>query len=336
MKLTTRKVSLQEFYALNVGLTPSYFYHKKEWLETVSSGFGAQLIALVSEDVDGLVVSTPFMIIRKGPLIIAGSPLSGMYTEFLGPLFQVGVSVERMVAAINSQHFYLKKMGVSYIEWGMKFEDQAFLGAHLPILGYQFTPRGSLAVDLDRDIKLIWESFAGRARNMIRKSEKLGVLTEIITSNEVSIGKYYEMLLRTFAKRGMRPPHPLSFYLAVSKNFTNTDHLKYIIAKKDGNVIAAGLFLIFGERMMYFSGASTDIGDRLAANSLLQWTAIKYAIMNGVKEYDMGGTGNLKIDMFKKSFGGSPIIHGRWVYKTAISALAEKIYLFWLRFRRYK
>jgi len=78
--------------------------------------------------------------------------------------------------------------------------------------------------------------------------------------------------------------------------------------------------------MMFLSGTSNEEGARFAANSLVQWEAMKLATDRGGLEYDMGGTGNARIDRFKESFGGSPVAHHRWIYSTWPVRLAETAY----------
>jgi len=41
----------------------------------------------------------------------------------------------------------------------------------------------------------------------------------------------------------------------------------------------------------------------------------------------MGGTGNAAIDKFKTSFGGKPISHARWVYRSKLAQLAERVFM---------
>ena len=90
-------------------------------------------------------------------------------------------------------------------------------------------------------------------------------------------------------------------------------------------VVARAIFLITDGRMLYLSGTSNEKGLKSASNSSIQWAAIKAALNDGVKKYDMGGLGIKSIDRFKRSFGGKETTTYRWIYKKSLFNIAEPI-----------
>ena len=100
--------------------------------------------------------------------------------------------------------------------------------------------------------------------------------------------------------------------------------IRFVAARFEGRLVAGGIFLVWGDRMMYLSGASTEEGNKLAASSLIQWTVIKGAISAGIKTYDLGGVGIASIDKFKASFGGGSEVHHRCVSISPLLRLAFK------------
>lgn len=325
--LVTREICLDDYFGLVKSFERGWLYHDKSWLLTVRDGFGAEVVALLTENRGGEAIAlTPLMRIRKGPFKLVGSPLRGMYTEFAGPLFAAGLDEVTRRKALVSQHAYIRHQGAGYVEWGCK---GGAMGGCMEVLcdyGYDYVPQQTLVMDLGCGSDKVWNGFTGRARNTVRKAEKNSLVTCEIVPNEADMQHYYAMLTETFRRQGLFPPHPFSFFRAACNHLTPLGYMKLIQARTDDRVVAGAIFLCFSERMMYLSGVSNDEGARLAANSLIQWVAMRRAINSGLTEYDLGGVGNAKIDKFKESFGGRPLTHHRWIYRAWPVKLAETSY----------
>jgi CelD/BcsL family acetyltransferase involved in cellulose biosynthesis len=308
-------------------------YHRLPWLDAVSIGFGAEIRFARSTGSDGETLAlTPFMCKKKGSFRLVGTPLSGTYTQFTGPLLRDGLMPETIALVMAELHRLVAKSS-SYIEWGCKGE-QAW-GAMLSPFGYQKTKRATLLINLSPGESAVWSSFEGRARNMVRKAEKAGVVARTVQPSQQWITSYYEMLGLTFMRQGLAVPHPLSFYKQMI-TLSNAGVAHCVAAEVDGKMIAGNIFLVDDKRMLYLSGVTNEQGMTLAATSLLQWHAIKEAIRLGVTEYDLGGLGIPSIDKFKRSFGGCDFAHSRWVYRSRLFGLAEPLALWaarkgWLR-----
>jgi len=311
-----------------------WFYARPEWLRTVADGLGFELCGLVTTSGDGAQVAvTPALRLRKGPFRLWGSPLRGSYTEFLGPIFVDGLDAAHKHAILLSQHEYLRARRTAYIEWGVRHDWGEACKEEFSDLGYCYVPRTTMVLDLGVGEEAVWKKFTGRARNMIRKAEKHSVTVRNTAPDAAHTERYYAMLEETFRYRGLNVPHPLRFFRLLGERISPVGWLRLFEAEHEGEHIAAALFLVCGGRMLYFSGAATERGRRLAATSLIQWEAIRYACTNGVHEYDLGGTGEPGIDKFKASFGGVPISHPHWVFRTAAAGLAERVYQALLRRR---
>ncbi len=327
MALVTREIGLGDYLYLSRNFVPGWLYHGEAWLTAVRDGLGVEVFGLLTETPAGEAVAlTPVMSIRKGLFRLTGSPLRGMYTEFAGPLFSRGLDEGIKCEALVSQHACIRRQGANYVEWGWKGNAVNDYKAILRNQGYEYTPRQTLVVDMGQGIAKVWSGFESRARNMVRKAEKSGVVVRPIIPSMDDIENYYNMLTETFRRQGMRSPHPLSFFRAICGRLAPVNHLKFVIAEKEGRAVAGAIFLCHGERMVYLSGTSTEEGMQLAASSLIQWMTMRQAADMGVTEYDLGGTGKAAIDKFKASFGGQPLTHHRWVYRSWPVKLAETGY----------
>ena len=301
-------------------------YHSPLWLESLIKGFSVDIQAVLSTGEENKILAiTPFIVMRKGPFLLFGSPLSGVYTEFVGPLFFSGLGKGERSEVLESQHRLVAKRG-HYIEWGCKGENENVesWGKYLEQHGYEHIARPTLLLDLSLGEKKVWESFKGRARNMTRKAEKSGVVALDVIPTMEWINDYYEMLQETFGQQGRKVPHPLAFYKQIV-GIASAGMARCVVAEIEGRMIAAAIFLIDKKRMLYLSGTATTEGKKLAATTLIQWHAIREAIATDITDYDMGGLGVSSIDKFKRSFGGQEIQHHRWIYRSRLFGIIEPI-----------
>lgn len=312
-------------------------YHRRLWLETVAKAFDAEMVAVRTVDQSGRDVAlTPFAFKRKGPFRLLGSPLSGMHTEFVGPLFAGEAGAADRAEILTSQHLLVAQKG-DYVEWGSSGrEGYEAWGAVLEGLGYVYVDRPTSVIDLRGGHDAVWAGFEGRARNMVRKSEKAGVISRTLSPCEEWTNEYYAMLSETFARQGRAVPHPYSFYKALGQ-ITKKGDARVVIALYEGKMVSASVFLQDDRRMVLLSAANSPEAMKLAASSSVQWHAIREAISTGVEEYDMGGLGVPSIDNFKRSFGGHDLVHHRWVYKSRLFRTMEPLARWaiergWLRF----
>jgi lipid II:glycine glycyltransferase (peptidoglycan interpeptide bridge formation enzyme) len=304
-------------------------YHQKNWLLAIKNGFNCELSFILTENNDEVLALTPFMTKMKGFVSISGSPLRGMYTEFSGQLTKKNIDKETFNKIIFSQHALIAVKN-SYLEFGFNHNREEFssINDEFLRLGYSYESRPSLLIDLSVGSDEVWSGFKGRARNMIRKAEKSGIISETIEPDLIWIEEYYNLLIETFKKQALSTPHPLSFFKELL-DLSKAGLIKCVHVKQDKKIIAAAIFILDRDRIMYFSGVADRKGMKLAATSLIQWHIIKDAINMGIKSYDMGGLGIESIDKFKRSFGGVDIFHHRWIYRGKLFYFIEPI-LIWL------
>ena len=318
----------RDYYLRHVKkIVPCYpsIYHQIEWLDVVANGFGNEIKFARNFDEKGNTLAlTPFMVNKKGPFRLIGTPLRGAHTEFSGPIFREGLEQIRKSEVLASLD-KLVSLGNSYIEWGFS-GDEAWHSI-LNQFGYKKSKRSTLLVDMSSGKDAIWSSFESRARNMIRKSRKEGVIVKVVCPDKNWIYEFFQLLQLTFERRGLAVPHPLSFYIQLI-SLSGSGIVRCYSALIGSDIVACSIFLVDNNRMLYFSGASNQVGMKSAASSLIQWHAIQDGIELGLKEYDMGGTGVPSIDKFKRSFGGKEFHHARWVRRSSLFKLVEPLAIF--------
>ena len=233
----------------------------------------------------------------------SGGPI---YNQNLADLDRISVT-----AALGES---LGGLAVMYLEFSLEnvASDVAALRA-LNSLGYTCEKRDTSVIKLAVDADKIWASFSGRARNMIRKAEKNGVVIERYCGDDLSLSCYLNLVKNTFKRQSSRLLHPETFFEQFALGSLSNESFNFFLAKKDGSLIGGSMFLIDGSRMIYISGATDTVGKSLAANSLLIWSAIKAAKEKRLEYFDLGGHGRDGIDRFKSSFGGEKISRQRYV-----------------------
>jgi len=147
----------------------------------------------------------------------------------------------------------------------------------------------TIYVDLTLDETTLLKNMSKKTRNLIRKAEKNNV--EIMRSKNIKrdLPVFSELYLQTMKRNKANKK-----YLFPLKFFQNTvellkDNLSLFIAKHDGKIIAASLFMHDYEFIHYhFSGADKDYLN-LAPNNLLIWKVILWAKKQGYKKFHLGG-----------------------------------------------
>ena len=181
----------------------------------------------------------------------------------------------------------------------------------------------TFVIDLSPSIDQIFMDMSQRARNMIRKAEKNRVRVEEISNpSEREIVQFYAMLEATFAKSKTKPPHKMSFFSALFKS-----KLSYVLYKAcyGNEVCGYSLFVFDNEEAFYLAGTSTRVGNKYAASSLIQWSAIQRFKDYGISLYDLGGGGIPSIDKFKQSFGGKIVFRTSFLSRLSFGYLALRL-----------
>lgn len=309
-------------------------YHSPAWIKLLLESFGGEFIALRTRDghAGSTLAITPFIKSRKLIFKFIGSPLSGTYTEYCGPVVYESLTQEYQFAEVLiSQHnFLLQNYRPKYIEWGGALDFQ-YPGRGLEILssfGYEMVLRPTLHIDLSMGVDQVWNKFQGRARNVVRKASRENLIIEYTNFSESEVYEYYELLCESFCRQGAKKPsHPIDFFHSLRKlALTKHGQVKFCGARKSGRLVSGAIFLETNKRVVYLSGASNEVGLHTGAASLIQWTHIKQSIATGNLVYDFCGIGIASIDKFKKSFGGDQVNYQRWVYRPRYLKFFERCY----------
>jgi hypothetical protein len=153
-----------------------------------------------------------------------------------------------------------------------------------PRLVWQETCMIDLADSIDSIFNRVINS---KRRNMIRKSEKAGIIIEIYDIVEPT--NDFFTLLNGLHKRLSYNILKPSYYVDLLRYYIPKNKAKLLVAYKDG-IPLSGVMLIGNINFMhYYKGCSAQNVKNEGQGELLQWEAIKWAKSIGTKYYDLCG-----------------------------------------------
>lgn len=163
-------------------------------------------------------------------------------------------------------------------------------------------PRRTSILDLSPSSDEILKKMSAKTRYNIRLAEKKGI--EVGESDIKDWSDFWRLMSST-ARRDKFSLHSHDYYrnLIVS----GQPLIKFFSARREGRMLAAGLFSFFGQTVSYLHGASDYEQRQLMAPHLLQWKLIQKAQAEGYKYYDFYGVDDEKwpgVSRFKKGFQG--------------------------------
>lgn len=168
-------------------------------------------------------------------------------------------------------------------------------------------PSQTLLIDLSLSEEEILKAMQQKTRYNIRLAAKKGIkVIEVINEaiSEIDFSDFWRLMKKTANRDGFRI-HSEAHY----KNLLTSSKgvIKLFFAQYQGQRIAAGLFALYGDKVIYLHGASDNEFRNLMAPYLLQFEIIKKAKLEGFNFYDFYGIDEKKwpgVTRFKKGFGG--------------------------------
>ncbi|GIX07387.1 MAG: hypothetical protein KatS3mg115_1790 [Candidatus Poribacteria bacterium] len=145
----------------------------------------------------------------------------------------------------------------------------------------------------------LWRSVKGSVRTDVRKAQKRGVNVREATK-EKDVQACYRLYVETMSRLGGLAK-PLRMVAALSRPPLG----QLWIAEREGRAIAALLALVLADRITIWLNASNAEGRQLAANHLLYYSVLSWAIENGCRLADFGASPpeNRGLIHFKASWG---------------------------------
>ncbi len=151
-------------------------------------------------------------------------------------------------------------------------------------------------------------SFNQKTRYNIRLAIKKGVTVREGSKEDLKI--FYDIMKETGSRDNFFI-RPLSYFEHLY-DCMSPNHVKLIIAEHEGNPIAAVMPIMYGNKVWYLYGGSSNKYRNLMPNYLLQFEMMKWGLENNCDIYDFRGVSGFKnendpqygVYRFKKGFNG--------------------------------
>jgi hypothetical protein len=254
-------------------------YHRNGWLRALERELGLRFHRLELAIEGRTAAIWPVATSRKGPLRIAGSPLPGWNTAYLGPLFvdpaaRGPESIEAMIRAapLRSPIF----MAFRLMDAGIAFSDARFRRTR-DFVTYE--------MDLNLPESRLWSDLKGTCRTRIRKGEKNGLVIRE-ESGPAYLEDFWPMARDVFAKSNQEPPYSLNFLRVIDDELRPRGELIVTSAWLDGTRVATLIVPHDGHAAMYFAGGTRADAVAMAPSNLLHWRTILLCKERGMHRYD--------------------------------------------------
>jgi FemAB-related protein (PEP-CTERM system-associated) len=149
-------------------------------------------------------------------------------------------------------------------------------------------------------------SYPPKLRSQVRKAEKNGLTSEIVTE-AAAIGEFYDVYSRNMRRLGS-PPHSRAWFEAIHRHYSAAGDMFLVIVRHQGKAVGAGWVLQCGEAAVIPWASTLAEYNSLAPNMLLYWAIQSQLCERGVRQFDFGrstfGEGTYK---FKKQWGAMPV-----------------------------
>ena len=155
----------------------------------------------------------------------------------------------------------------------------------------RFIERTTATIDLRQDVDTILANMKPKGRYNIRLAERSGVVTTRGTDDTATdVRAFYRIFEETLDRDGFSG-NSLAYMETFLAFLRENDIGDVWFARREGEIIAAGIFVFFGETAYYYYGASVSDSERrrYMATYQVQWEAIQEAIRHGCTTYDFLG-----------------------------------------------
>ena len=270
---------------------------------------------VTAEDENGNIKGMMSILIRKMPVV----PYTMMYAP-RGPVCDVHdketiMELTKKVKELAKKH----KAYVMKVDPDVSVEDKEFMqimsecGYKLQKTGKNFEgiqPKFVFRLNVDGKTEdEIFAQFHTENRRKVRIArDKAGVEVKIGTREDLP--EFHKIMVET----GLRDKfvvRTLDYFEKMYDCFA-PENLRLYCAYLDGKMIAGTIAILYGDKVWYLYGASSNDNRKAMPNYLLQWEMMRWSIEAGCKIYDFRGvSGDISEDnplyglyRFKKRFGG--------------------------------
>jgi GNAT acetyltransferase-like protein len=155
--------------------------------------------------------------------------------------------------------------------------------------------RETVAIELNRSKEMLWRDYPSGHRTKVRKALRNGLRCEEVDLTE-GLETFKRLYRQTMARRQAQ-----AFYFFSDAYFASLAtllhrNIRLFEVRLDGSAIAAGLFLLYGDKIHYHLGGSDPDASASRPNNLLFHTVAEWGCDLGFKLLHLGGGRTARTD----------------------------------------
>jgi hypothetical protein len=286
----------QEWDVLVEDSSQGTIFTRSWWLDAVCpEGYQLLRVQRGGRMVAGMALPNPER--RRGARVISMPRL----TQTLGPLLVAQTCGKYETRLSNEMEWLRELVALIPAVDGLNFNCHYRFTNWLPFhwAGYQQTTRYTYLLESLHDLAAIHDGMSAKTRNIIRKSQKAGIVVEECEDVE----RLLPLLRLTFSRQGMELPFTEELVRRIDAACAARNARKMFAARDREGTMHAVLYHIFDDKTMYYLMQGSDPALRSSGAALLaQWHAIQYAA--GVTAtYDFEGSMLESVEHVFRSFG---------------------------------
>jgi len=154
---------------------------------------------------------------------------------------------------------------------------------------YQITPSYTYIINLQNGEEQVWNDFKPELRRSIKKTEKAGVSVE--EGSEEDLKFLYDALVRRLEEQGIKSSIYEEYLLDIYNSFY-PKNLKIFVGKHKGETVGGEISVCYNGKLSAWIGIPKISMKGVYANDLIQWEAIKWAVKQGLKQYEIMDDGS--------------------------------------------
>jgi hypothetical protein len=272
-------------------LPEANIFHHPAWVNLLSECYGYKSFVIPYLDSqDNISAGVPIIEVRS--FLTGNRWVCLPFTDYCQPLYRDRNALEGLAQRI---------VDLSLVDQNPPIEVRWELPPSQRIQSYSHFVRHT--IKLDRDLEAISRSLHRTQRQNIKTAEKNSI--QIKRGSDIDyLHSFYKLHSLTRHRQGV-PVQPWRFFELVLKKIIQQGNGFILLAYKDNDCLAAGLFLHWHQTLCYKYAASADEGQDLRPNHLLTWEAIQWGHENGYTVLDFGRTDveNAGLRTFKCRWG---------------------------------
>ena len=287
-------------------------YHHRAWLQATVKAYGHQAWVVSVTRKGEWVGALPVCHMRRPG---GGNLVSLPFCDLGGPLAQDEGVQAALKAGAQTLMDTCGKADMAVRMAGDALTDEQIAEAELS----QSARKVSMLFPLPESSEVLIKSYKPKLRSQIRKAEKNGLTSRVVTGRE-GVEAFYPVFAANMRRLGS-PVHSRAWFRALAEAYGEQMLVGLVYAEQQ--VVGAGIVLVSGQKACIPWASTLAEFNHLAPNMLLYWALLSHVTDAGCEWFDFGrstfGEGTYR---FKKQWGAKP--YGlSWVHWHADGRVTE-------------